>query len=241
MVIESVWVLEQADLKQEADRQGACSRKHQLPEIGSRAAHEARYPGNRAQKTPPSQGGWQVFPRSSSASTASTRPAESSAPMAKRPSSAGRTSRKSKSKSPLGTKQRRSKKRRPSSAASTRLRSSTPSTPRWVSFCSSRPGARASPGDPRAAAVLLGGQQDGVSVSLEAHPHMLRHACGYALANKGHAGDPGLARPSVDHQHRRLHRVGAEPVQGFGRVSRFPVLLGHDRVSFPPQSGRNPC
>jgi Phage integrase family len=25
-----------------------------------------------------------------------------------------------------------------------------------------------------------------VSVSLEAHPHMLRHACGYALANKGH-------------------------------------------------------
>ena len=23
-------------------------------------------------------------------------------------------------------------------------------------------------------------------VELKAHPHMLRHACGYALANKGH-------------------------------------------------------
>ena len=26
----------------------------------------------------------------------------------------------------------------------------------------------------------------GVGLELEAHPHMLRHACGYALANKGH-------------------------------------------------------
>ena len=24
-------------------------------------------------------------------------------------------------------------------------------------------------------------------LGLKAHPHMLRHACGYALANKGHA------------------------------------------------------
>jgi hypothetical protein len=30
-----------------------------------------------------------------------------------------------------------------------------------------------------------------------------------------HPGDPGLARTSLDHQHRRLHGVGAEPVQGF--------------------------
>jgi hypothetical protein len=29
-----------------------------------------------------------------------------------------------------------------------------------------------------------------------------------------HPGDPGLARSSVDHQHRRLHGAGAEPVQG---------------------------
>jgi site-specific recombinase XerD len=25
-----------------------------------------------------------------------------------------------------------------------------------------------------------------VRIELKAHPHMLRHACGYALANKGH-------------------------------------------------------
>jgi integrase len=35
---------------------------------------------------------------------------------------------------------------------------------------------------------------DGLSLvkafmSIEAHPHMLRHACGYALANKGHSGN----------------------------------------------------
>jgi integrase len=53
-------------------------------------------------------------------------------------------------------------------------------------------------------------------LELKAHPHMLRHACGYALANKGHEhpGDSGLARPSVDHQHCRLQGAGAEPVQG---------------------------
>jgi type 1 fimbriae regulatory protein FimB/type 1 fimbriae regulatory protein FimE len=49
-------------------------------------------------------------------------------------------------------------------------------------------------------------------LELKAHPHMLRHACGYALANKGLSG---LARAPVDHQHRDLHRAGAEPVQGF--------------------------
>jgi hypothetical protein len=29
-----------------------------------------------------------------------------------------------------------------------------------------------------------------------------------------HPGDPGLARASIDHQHRGLHGAGAEPVQG---------------------------
>jgi hypothetical protein len=56
----------------------------------------------------------------------------------------------------------------------------------------------------------------GAGLELEAHPHMLRHACGYALANKGHdtRAIQGMARPSVDHQQRRLHGAGAEPVQG---------------------------
>jgi hypothetical protein len=30
-----------------------------------------------------------------------------------------------------------------------------------------------------------------------------------------HQGDPGMARPSIDHEHRGLHGLGAEPVQGF--------------------------
>jgi site-specific recombinase XerC len=49
----------------------------------------------------------------------------------------------------------------------------------------------------------------------KSHPHMLRHACGYALANKGHdtrAIQGWLAQ--VDHQHGGLYGPGAEQVQG---------------------------
>jgi integrase len=61
----------------------------------------------------------------------------------------------------------------------------------------------------------------GAGLELKAHPHMLRHACGYALANKGHdARYPGLARAPLDHQYRDLYGTGAESVQGFlARVS----------------------
>jgi hypothetical protein len=44
-------------------------------------------------------------------------------------------------------------------------------------------------------------------LELKAHPHMLRHACGYALANKGHD------TRAIDHQHSGLHGAGAESVQ----------------------------
>jgi site-specific recombinase XerD len=30
------------------------------------------------------------------------------------------------------------------------------------------------------------GRAGGAKLAFKAHPHMLRHACGYALANKGH-------------------------------------------------------
>jgi integrase len=46
-------------------------------------------------------------------------------------------------------------------------------------------------------------------------PHMLRHACGYALANAGHAGAAGMARPQEHPAHGALHRAGAGSVQGF--------------------------
>jgi hypothetical protein len=46
--------------------------------------------------------------------------------------------------------------------------------------------------------------------------HMLRHGCGYALANAGHdtPGATGLARPQERPAHRALHRVVAASVQG---------------------------
>jgi len=47
----------------------------------------------------------------------------------------------------------------------------------------------------------------------KAHPHMLRHACGYALANKGarYQGDPKVARSSLDYEHGGLYGPGAKP------------------------------
>ena len=47
----------------------------------------------------------------------------------------------------------------------------------------------------------------------KAHPHMLRHACGFALANQGH--DTRALRAYLEHPaHRALHRAGAGSVQG---------------------------
>ena len=48
-----------------------------------------------------------------------------------------------------------------------------------------------------------------------AHPHMLRHACGFALANKGH--DTRALQAYLGHQHSAhgaIHRVVAGTVQG---------------------------
>ena len=50
----------------------------------------------------------------------------------------------------------------------------------------------------------------------KAHPHMLRHACGFALAAKGHdtrALQAYLGSPKYT-AHRALHRVVSGPVQG---------------------------
>jgi type 1 fimbriae regulatory protein FimB/type 1 fimbriae regulatory protein FimE len=53
-------------------------------------------------------------------------------------------------------------------------------------------------------------------LGFKAHPHMLRHACGYALANKGHDTRALQAYWPPQHPaHRALHRTSADAVQGF--------------------------
>jgi len=57
----------------------------------------------------------------------------------------------------------------------------------------------------------------GLGLELKAHPHMLRHACGYALANKRHdtrAIQGWLGHRSL-YEYGGLHGPGAESVQGF--------------------------
>src|SRR5262249_52520678 len=46
------------------------------------------------------------------------------------------------------------------------------------------------------------------------HPHMLRHACGFQLANDGHARPAALPRAQEHPAHRQVLRLGARPVQG---------------------------
>jgi integrase len=52
-----------------------------------------------------------------------------------------------------------------------------------------------------------------------AHPHMLRHACGFALANKGH-DTRALRRPPQHPAHGAIHRVVAGQVQGLLAIMR---------------------
>ena len=66
----------------------------------------------------------------------------------------------------------------------------------------------------------------------KAHPHMLRHACGYALANKGHdtRALAGLSRPPQHSAHGPLYGTVADAVQGFlagvsARAGQCPLHL----------------
>jgi hypothetical protein len=52
-------------------------------------------------------------------------------------------------------------------------------------------------------------------LELKAHPHMLRHACGYALADRGHdtRAIQGWLGP-LNHEHRGLYGLGLEAAYG---------------------------
>ena len=54
-------------------------------------------------------------------------------------------------------------------------------------------------------------------LKIKAHPHMLRHACGFKLANDGarHPGAAGLPRAPQHPAHGPLYGAGARSVQGF--------------------------
>ena len=65
------------------------------------------------------------------------------------------------------------------------------------------------------------------------NPNLLRHSCGFALANKGHgpAPDPGLSRASGSTAYRTLHTHGRRPVlMGFGRGNERVTIKIPDTV-----------
>jgi site-specific recombinase XerD len=77
-------------------------------------------------------------------------------------------------------------------------------------------------------------------LGFKAHPHMLRHACGYALANKGHdtrALQAYLGRRNIQHtvRYTELSPSGSRisgRVEARGRVAgrRVPRDLAPSRV-----------
>jgi integrase len=75
---------------------------------------------------------------------------------------------------------------------------------------------RDGPMTPKAFHALFGRIGARAKMPFPIHPHMLRHGCGYALANAGHdtRALPGLARAQEHPAHRALHRVVAASVQG---------------------------
>ena len=58
---------------------------------------------------------------------------------------------------------------------------------------------------------------EAAGLGFPAHPHMLRHACGFALANKGHdtRALQAYLGPQEHPAHREVHRAVAGSVQGF--------------------------
>ena len=67
-------------------------------------------------------------------------------------------------------------------------------------------------------------------LAFKAHPHMLRHACGYALGQQGprHPRAASLPRPPQYSAYRPVHRAITDAVQGFlAGLSRSPSLLVH--------------
>ena len=73
---------------------------------------------------------------------------------------------------------------------------------------------RGGPFTPSGFAKLLARSGDEAKIGFKVHPHMLRHACGYALANKGHRypNPAGLSRPSLHQLDHALCRAGSGSV-----------------------------
>jgi integrase len=84
------------------------------------------------------------------------------------------------------------------------------------------PSSSSASGDPRSRRPASPGWTAGLE--LKAHPHMLRHACGYALANKGHdtraiQGCLGTDRSPARLSTRPWRRTGSRTSGGTDRAS----------------------
>ena len=90
---------------------------------------------------------------------------------------------------------------------------------------------RGSPFSTSGFAKLVGRAGEVAGLGFPAHPHMLRHACGFALANKGHdtrALQAYLGHRNIQHT-VRYTELSPEPLQGF-----LARVITHDRPAEVP-------
>jgi integrase len=84
---------------------------------------------------------------------------------------------------------------------------------------------RGSPFTPAGFAKMVERAGAEAGFDFKAHPHMLRHACGFALhqCRSRYPRAAGLSRSPQYPAHGALHRAGAGPVQGFPAVAARPL------------------
>jgi hypothetical protein len=77
---------------------------------------------------------------------------------------------------------------------------------------------------PAASALMQGAQIEAAGFPFLVHSHMLRHSCGYKLANDRarYQGDPALSRPPLDRVGGALHGPDGS-VQGALEGLRSPL------------------
>ena len=104
---------------------------------------------------------------------------------------------------------------------------------------------RGSPFSTSGFAKLVGRAGEAAGLGFPAHPHMLRHACGFALANKGHdtrALQAYLGHRNIQHT-VRYTELSPDPLQGFlaGPRQGWTVARNGSTRAAPAPPHRSRC
>jgi hypothetical protein len=92
---------------------------------------------------------------------------------------------------------------------------------------------RGGPMSTRNARAIVARAGEVAGLGFPVHPHQLRHACGYAIANSGDEGAAALARTS-EHPAHFLVRVAGDHLRGESAMADFTVTWIDRGGEYPP-------